>query len=143
MTSIHGRRKSALTHISGAILIAFASDALVAADWVSPPSSGATIAIDMESLGPAPRIAGLNGVWVRYAPTLSVDCSPPRGCYANTQRIYYSFTCAPRYAVLVERISMDLNGAIIKHEISDSYAPAYDEAATRVLDTFCPLREPE
>jgi hypothetical protein len=143
MTSLHGRRKSALTHISSAILLAIASDALGAADWVSPPISGATITIDMESLGPATRIAGLNGVWVRYAPTLSVDCSPPRGCYANTQRTYYSFSCVPRYAVLVERISMDLNGAIIKHEVSDGYTLAYDEAATRVLDTFCPLREPE
>ena len=77
-----------------------------------------------------------------YTPALSVDCSPPRGCYAKTQRIHYDFSCAPRYIVLTERISMDLNGTIINREVRDaapSYTPAYDAGTMQVLDTFCPL----
>jgi hypothetical protein len=68
---------------------------------------------------------------------LSIDCSPPRGCYASSQRIYYNFGCAPRYAVVVERISMDLNGAVLKRETPGTYATANDEAAKRVLKEFC------
>jgi hypothetical protein len=36
---------------------------------------------------------------------------------------------------------MDLNGAIVKHEVRDAptYTPSYDAGAMRVLDTVCPL----
>jgi hypothetical protein len=60
---------------------------------------------------------------------------------ATTQRILYDFSCKPRYAVLMERISMDLNGTFIKHELFETYVAAYDPAASRVLNTFCPLRD--
>ena len=79
--------------------------------------------------------------FMTFTPTLSVDCSPPRGCYASTQRIQYNFNCAPRYAVAVERISMDLNGNVLKHEIPESYVVSNDEAANRVLSTFCGPRD--
>jgi hypothetical protein len=38
-----------------------------------------------------------------------------------------------RYIVLTERISMDLNGAIVKHEVRDAptYAPSYDVGLCR------------
>ena len=141
MTATDTVRICAITYLAVAVLIATGSDRLDAASWASAPTSDGTITIDMDSLGPSTRIAGVNGVWVQHAPTLPVDCSPPRGCYANTQRIYYNFSCAPRYAVLMERISMDLNGAIVKQEVSEVYTPANDVAATRVLNTFCPLRK--
>jgi hypothetical protein len=111
------------------------------AAWGVAGSSG-PVTVDMSSVGASKRIAGANGVWVLYAPTLSVDCAPPRGCYAKTQRSYYDFSCAPRYAVLVELNSMDLNGTVVKHEVVEAapaYTPAYDYAAAQVLDTFCPL----
>ena len=98
--------------------------------------------VTVESLGPPTLIAGGSGAWVVYAPTLSIDCSPPRGCYAKTQRIHYDFSCAPRYAVVTERISMDLNGNIVKHELQDeraTYALSNSRGATELLDTFCPL----
>jgi len=72
--------------------------------------------------------------------TLSVDCSPPRGCYAKTQRIHYDFNCAPRYTVMTERVSMDLNGTIVKHEVLEAaprYTPAFGVGALQVLETFC------
>jgi hypothetical protein len=35
---------------------------------------------------------------------------------ARTQRIYYAFSCSPRYAMPIERISAHLNGSVIKRE---------------------------
>ena len=56
----------------------------------------------------------------------------PRGCYAKTQRIHYDFNCAPRYTVMTERVSMDLNGTIVKHEVLEAaprYTPAFGVGA--------------
>ena len=94
----------------------------------------------VESLGPPARIAGWDGAWVRYEPALSVDCSPPRGCYAKTMRFHYDFRCSPWNAVLTEVIAMDLNGAIVKREVVQapvSYVTAQDAFATRIFETFC------
>jgi hypothetical protein len=97
--------------------------------------------VTVESLGPPSLVASGTGAWILYAPTLSVDCSPPRGCYARTQRIHYDFSCSPRYAVMTERISMDLNEAIVKHELQERasrYDPTFDPGAIAVLEKFCP-----
>jgi len=120
----------------GLAFIVIASNAVGAAGWDSIPSGLVTV----ESLGPPTLIAGAGGAWVLYSPTLSVDCSPPRGCYAKTQRIHYDFSCAPRYTVMTERISMDLNGTIVNHELWETaprYAPAPGAGASQVLDTVC------
>jgi hypothetical protein len=122
--------------IAGLAFLITASNVLVAAGWDSISSGLATV----ESLGPSQLISGASGAWVLYAPTLSVDCSPPRGCYATTQRIHYDFSCAPRYTVMTERVSMDLNGTILKHEVLEAaprYTPAYGAGADQVLDTYC------
>lgn len=124
-----------------AVSFARASDAPLAANLESIPNFSGTITIESATPGPLPGLAGPTGVWVRYAPSLPVDCSPPRGCYASTQRLHYSFNCVPRYAILVERTSFDLNGTIIKHEALGHYAPSNDEAANRVLTAFCGYRD--
>jgi hypothetical protein len=112
-----------------------------AASWEAIPTFSGTIVIEPDTLAPSTRLPGANRVWIRYTPTLSIDCSPPRGCYASTQRIYYDFNCVPRYAVVIERVSMDLNGAVIKREMLATYAPPNDEAANRALNAFCGSRE--
>jgi hypothetical protein len=126
----------ASARIAGLTFLVIASNA-GAAGWDSISSGLVTV----ESLGPSKLISGAGGARVLYAPTLSVDCSPPRGCYANTQRIHYDFSCAPRYTIMTERVSMDLNGTIVKHEVWEAaprYMPAYGAAgASQVLDTFC------
>ena len=140
----HRCRTVALVLAAGAALPAFAADRVPPVVWETGPTYAGPLTIETGSLGPSLRIPGATGVWVYHAPTLSVDCSPPRGCYATTQRIYYVFSCAPRYAVPMERLSMDLNGSVVKHEVregSPTYALTYDEAATLVLDTLCPHRE--
>jgi len=119
------------------IALAGAPVALHAAAWESIPNASGTIVIESGVSAPSARPGSAGGVWIRYTPALSIDCSPPRGCYANSQRIYYNFSCAPRYAVMAERISLDLNGAVIKHELLGNYAASTDEAANRVLRAFC------
>jgi hypothetical protein len=131
------RHGSAMAFFACMVAFASAPPPLHAAAWESIPAFSGTIVIESDTLAPSPQLAGASGVWVRYSPTLSIDCSPPRGCYANSQRIYYNFGCAPRYAIVVERISMDLNGAVLKHETPGSYAAANDEAANRVFKEFC------
>lgn len=123
--------------------LAIASGALRAASWESIPTISGTITIEADTLGPSAQIAGATGVWIQYAPSLSVDCSPPRGCYASRQRIHYTFSCTPRYAILTARTSFDLNGAILKHETLGMPAASNDEAANRVLTAFCGLSEHE
>ena len=119
------------------IVCASAPAPLHAATWETTPAFSGTVVIETDTLAPSAQLAGASGVWVRYTPSLSIDCSPPRGCYASSQRIYYNFSCAPRYAVVVERISMDLNGAVLKRETPGTYAAANDEATKRVLKEFC------
>ena len=112
----------ATVRIAGLVFLVIASNGL-GAGWDSNSSGLVTV----ESFGPSKLISGAGGAWVLYAPTLSVDCSPPPGCYAKTQRIHYDFNCAPRYTVMTERISMDLNGTIVKHEVLEA-APRYTPA---------------
>ena len=119
------------------IALASAPAALHAAAWESIPAFSGTIVLESDTAAASTEFAGAGAVSVRYTPTLAIDCSPPRGCYAASQRIHYDFSCAPRYAVIVERISMDLNGAVLKHEKPGTYAAASDAAAKRILNEFC------
>jgi hypothetical protein len=101
------------------------------------------VAIETNKFSPSTRFAGAVSIWVPYSYALSVDCSPPRACYANSQVINYHFSCWPRYIVVVESISMDLNGDVVKHEVLEP-TPAPDfEASSDVLDRYCgPPPEP-
>ena len=126
------------TRLALLAIAATCAPAATAWDSLAPFSAGVAV----ESIGPPGMLARGDGAWVLYSPTLSVDCSPPRGCYAKTQRIHYDFSCFGRYAVITERISMDLNGNVVKHERFDAAAgltPSYDAGAILLLDTFCPL----
>jgi hypothetical protein len=131
-------------HIFRAIASVFllASASALAAPW-EITGAAPEVAIETNTVGPSLRFPGTTGVWVTYSPSLSVDCSPPRACYAKTQRIYYVFNCSPRYAMPVERISADLNGSIIKREArtdAEPYYPDADVGAFVILETYCPIR---
>ena len=122
--------------------LALASTCALGAGWQLLPSPG--LSIDLNTVGPSMQYPGATGVWLDYAPGLSVDCSPPAGCYAYKQRIYYVFNCAPRWAVPFERISMDLNGNVVNRQTrdpSEPYAPEYDAGTALVLNAYCPLRD--
>ncbi|HEY6826961.1 MAG TPA: hypothetical protein VI259_08885 [Gemmatimonadaceae bacterium] len=131
------RHEPATVFLAWTMAFASAPAPLHAAAWETIPAFSGTIVIESDTLAPSTQVAGASGVWVRYTPALSVDCSPPRGCYAHGQRIHYNFGCAPRYAIVVERISMDLNGAVLKHETPGHYAAVNDEAANRIFKEYC------
>jgi hypothetical protein len=131
------KRSSAWPGIARVLAAAATILPAIAAGQVPAVIASGQYAIDTGTLGPSPRIPGATGVWVTFAPTMSIDCSPPRACYAATQRLYYVFGCSPRYAVLAERISMDLNGGVIKHEVADTYTTAVDAPAALVLNAYC------
>jgi hypothetical protein len=132
-------RRLLLTIASGFFLAAASA---LAAPW-EINGAAPEVAIDTSTVGPSLRYPGTTGVWVTYSPSLSVDCSPPRACYAKRQRIYYVFNCSPRYAMPIERISADLNGSIIKQETrtdAEPYYPDADVGAFVILETYCPGR---
>ena len=125
-----------------ACVLLLAAGSAAAARW-EILGAAPEIAIDTNTIGPSLRYPGTTGVWITYSPSMSVDCGPPRGCYAKTQRIYYVFSCSPRYAMPVERISADLNGAIINREArsdADAYSAEADVGAWVIMETYCPLR---
>lgn len=120
-----------------------AAGSVVAARW-EITGAAPEVLIESNTAGPSLRYPGTTGVWVTYSPSLSVDCGPPRGCYAKTQRVYYVFNCSPRYAMPMERISADLGGSVIKRETrgdGDAYSADADVGALLILQTYCPARE--
>lgn len=119
-----------------------AASSVFAARW-EITGAAPEVAIETNTVGPSLRYPGATGAWVTYSPSMSVDCGPPRGCYAKTQRIYYVFNCAPRYAMPVERISADINGSVINHETRTDdagYSADADVGAFVLLETYCPAR---
>lgn len=102
-----------------------------------PLTSAAGVAIETNKLLPSTRFAGAFAIWMQYSYAISVDCSPPRACYAKTQVINYHFRCWPRYIVVAERISMDLNGDIVNHEVLEPTPVPVYEADHDVLNRFC------
>jgi len=109
---------------SAVIALRMACTALVAlaitvgdagAEVLSFPSADGSV-IDTNKLYDSTRFVGAVAVWFHQTYAISVECNPPRGCYAKSQLTNYHFSCAPRYVVVVERISFDLNGEAVKHE---------------------------
>jgi hypothetical protein len=100
-------------------------------------------AIELNKLVPSARFAGALAIWLHYSYVISVDCSPPRACYPKTQVTNYHFRCLPRFIVVTERISMDLNGNIVNHQAWEPTPVPDYEADDAVLNRFCgPPRDP-
>jgi len=134
------RRRKLCRTIATTLLLAAATAG--AAPW-EMRGAAPEIAIDTNTAGPSLRVPGATGVWVTYSPSMSVDCSPPRGCYAKTQRVYYVFNCSPRWAVPLERLSADINGTVVNREVrgeGDPYAADADVGAFVIMETYCPAR---
>jgi len=118
--------------------------ALMCVSSLAQNLSAAGYMIDVNSLGRSPTYPGANSVWVLYdTPGMSFECSPPQGCYAKSQRTNYVFMCGQGFAVPVERISYDLGGSVVKHEVQDiqqANTSIYDAGADLVLSTYCRVR---
>jgi len=64
------------------------------------------------SIGPS-SYPGVVEVQLRFEHALSVDCSPPRACYAKRQWIHAFVNCHQRTVALARVVSMDLNGNVV------------------------------
>ena len=96
-----------------------------AEDWVNTGAgfgSFAAAAVDRESIVPVPGLPYTLGAWFRFRFATSVDCSPPRGCYAASQRNYYHVNCLNGTIAFVQRLYLDLNDNVLT---KDDYAPWY------------------
>ena len=78
-------------------LIALLASASVAADWNRAP--GANADGDL--------------VWVYLDHPVSVDCSPPRACFAKSQWVLASVRCHRRSVAIARVVSMNLNGDVV------------------------------
>ena len=81
---------------------------------VAPSSYGGSPPVEIYSIGPAEGIfPGTVEAWVHVEHAMSVDCSPPRACYAKSQWIHAYVNCQTGSLAILQRISMDLNDNVV------------------------------
>jgi hypothetical protein len=81
------------------------------------------MAVAAESLVLVEGLPNTIGAWVVYEYPTATDCSPPPGCYANSQRIFYFVNCANGRLAQIQRISLDLNGNVVAQSDANYAAP--------------------
>ena len=95
-------------------LCALSAGALPAETWENAGAdSFTTVAVDRDSIALVEGIPHTVAAWLRYRFATAVDCSPPRGCYASSQRNYVIASC---HAALIRHVQprmMDLNDRVI------------------------------
>jgi hypothetical protein len=76
-------------------------------------TSGQGYSPRVHSAVPTEGYPGTTAVWVYVDHPLSVDCSPPRACYAKSQWIYAYVNCYMYSATPLQTISLDLIGNVV------------------------------
>jgi hypothetical protein len=102
----------------------------------SLPSASATIYVTspVRAEGSPDIVAG----WVLINYALSVDCSPPRACYASSQSVYSYAYCSTRAIHEIERTSLDLNGNVVAETGErPTYIPRRGSVDRAVVRTLC------
>ena len=101
---------------------AFVADSAIPETWIDVPNSSSTaLAVDADSVNLVEGLPYTVGGWFRYTYSLSIDCSPPRGCLAATQRVHYRADCLLKAVMPIQRIFLDLNGNVQR---SDNFGAA-------------------
>jgi len=78
------------------------------------------------------------GGWVLINYALSVDCSPPRACYASSQRVYSYAYCSTRAIHEMQRTSLDLNGNVVAETGERlTYIPPRGSVDRAIVRTLC------
>lgn len=117
------------------------ADSAAPENWVDIPNSSATaLAVDADSVSPVEGLPYTVGAWFRYTYNLSIDCSPPRGCLAASQRIYYRVDCPLKAITPIQRISLDLNGNVTKPDAgfnAASYLPSLGSLESLAIRSLC------
>ena len=82
-----------------------------------PYTSAAGMPIETNKFTRSDWLDAANAVWLYHEYPMSIDCSPPRACYAKSQVVNYHFNCGRGFIYVRERISMDLNGSVVNHQV--------------------------
>ena len=105
---------------------------------VWPFNSTDGVPVETDKLAQSNWLAGASAVWLHHVYVMSVDCSPPRACYANSQLVNYHFSCGLGFIYVRERISMDLNGNVVNHQVFDFAPPSpLDPSARGAFARLC------
>ena len=105
-----------------AAFCAIVADSAISETWIDVPNNSSTaLAVDADSVNLVDGLPYTVGAWFRYTYSLSIDCSPPRGCLAATQRVYYRADCLLKAIMPIQRIFLDLNGNVQR---SDNFGAA-------------------
>ncbi|HEX6138114.1 MAG TPA: hypothetical protein VF059_10665 [Casimicrobiaceae bacterium] len=96
-------------------------------NWILVGGSriGSSLAVDVDSVQATEGFPARLGVWLHYTYPTSIDCAPPRGCLAASQRVYAIVDCPAQVIAPVQRISMDLNGNVVARSDVGTQAPRY------------------
>jgi hypothetical protein len=125
-SSFATRRRCAHVARTVAVAIAFAGGVAAVPAHAAPPlPGGAEVIVEPDSVRMMQGWSGVGGAWVRFNYTMSIDCSPPRACYARSQRIYYLVNCSIVAMSEVQRVSLDLNGGVVAQSEPDFNGPWY------------------
>ena len=76
--------------------------------------------------------------WVLVNYAMSVNCSPPRACYASSQWVYAYASCSTGVMREIKRLSLDLNGnAVAESGERVAYIPFRGSVDRAVVRTLC------
>jgi hypothetical protein len=126
----------------GGLLVAafsvFGTDAAAFESQIWPgslPSASAAVSARSSNRVEGSPFTAEGWVLINYA--MSVDCSPPRACYASSQWVYSYAYCSMGAIREIKRVSLDLNGNVVAESGERvAYIPArgsVDRAAVRTL----------
>lgn len=102
----------------------------------------ARVEVELDSVSSLAGYSDNVGAWIRYTYPISVDCSPPRNCYAASQLVYTRVDCARQTTARVQHISMDRHGDVIAETGVNFNAPRQiarpDTPDGTIWRTLCP-----
>ena len=112
-----GSRRDRGRRLGVAAIIAFcavAAGPAVSENWVVLSTHGiTTVAVDADSVTTVEGLPGTMTAWFRFSYAVMLDCSPPRGCLASTQRIQYRVIYSIGAIAPIQRTLLDLAGNVL------------------------------
>lgn len=128
-----------------AAVCAAAADPAASENWVTLSNYGITaIAVDADSVTPVEGSPDTRTAWFRFTYAVMLDCSPPRGCLASSQRVQYRVTCIGglRGAIApIQRTLLDLAGNVLaSSEVTLDvvpYVPPPGTVENEMASSFC------
>jgi hypothetical protein len=129
--------------VIGGLLVAaaslFATDAAAFESQIWPgilPSASAAVGVksSVRVEGSVDTVGG----WVLISYSMSIDCSPPRACYAAHQWVYSYAYCSMGAIREIQRTSLDLNGNVVAETGERvAYIPPRGSVDRAVMRNLC------